>query len=104
VAIVLALLSALAYGLFTCEEGLSVSALREDRAGVAWEVDDDAAVATVVIRSGFEAARLAGRSGAWRDRGNEGYVRVTIRGRAGACWTQPRFIAPVVGTGTAGAS
>jgi hypothetical protein len=86
-------LSALAYGMFTCEQGLSLR-LHEDRAGVAYECEDDGAVGTVIIRNGFEAARLSGRRGEYRDLGTEGYVRVVVRAGDRACWTQPRFIAP----------
>ncbi|MBA3707817.1 MAG: hypothetical protein H0W83_03225 [Planctomycetes bacterium] len=90
-------LSALAYGLFTCEQGLRL-ALHEDRVGVAYECDRDDAVGTVIIRDGFEALRLTGRSGAYRDRGTEGYVRLVVRSGEDACSTQPRFIAPSVAT------
>ncbi|MBA2481717.1 MAG: hypothetical protein H0V44_13725 [Planctomycetes bacterium] len=86
-------LSALAYGLFTCEEGLSLR-LHEDRAGVAYEVDRDDAVGTVIIRNGFEATRLTGRRGEYRDLGTEAYVRLVVRAGTAVCWTQPRFIAP----------
>ncbi len=96
-------LSALAYGLFVCEEGARLVSLLEDRAGVAWEVADAAAKATVVIRGGYEAAILTGASGSWKDRGNEGYVRVVVRAGEGACWTQPRFIASTVPASTTGA-
>ncbi len=94
------LLSALAYGLYTCEEGLTLAALEEDRGGIAIEMppgcDGDAAV---VVRGGFEAARLSGHRLNWRDLGSEGYVRLAISardgdGRVGRCWTQPRFVAP----------
>jgi hypothetical protein len=87
-------LSALAYGQFICEEGLTLGALHEDRSGVAWRTEAADAEATVVIRGGFEVGRIQGTSGSWRDQGNEGYVRVVVRSSQGACWTQPRFIAP----------
>jgi hypothetical protein len=87
-------LSALAYGLFVAEEGLSLGRLEEDRAHVAWDCGRAEAAATVLIREGFEAGRIAGAAGEWRDRGSEGYVRVVVRAGGDACWTQPRFIAP----------
>jgi hypothetical protein len=87
-------LSALAYGQFVCEEGLALKRLDEDRERVAWDAGREDAEATVLIRGGYEAARLRGASGEWRDRGSEGYVRVTIRSGAGTCWTQPRLIMP----------
>jgi hypothetical protein len=87
-------LSALAYGLFVCEEGLQLTAFAEDRAGVSWTCADPAAEATVIVRGGYEAARLPGPTGAWKDLGNEAYVRLVIRTPTGACFTQPRFIGP----------
>jgi len=90
-----ALIAALAYGGFTCEDGLALARLDEDRAGVRWQVVDPGAIeTTVVVRGGFPAARLTGPTGEWRDRGNEGYVRLVVSGPGGCCWTQPRFIAP----------
>lgn len=85
-------LAALAYGAFTCEEGLSPTLLDEDRAGVRWRFPD-ATEATVIVRGGYEAVRTAGTNGEWRDRGGEGYVRVAFASPAGRCWTQPRFVA-----------
>jgi hypothetical protein len=92
-----AVISALAYGLFTCEEGLALERLDEDRGGVGYGVGaaiEGEVEAAVIIRGGFEAARLRGRSARWDDRGNETYVRLVVRSSAGACWTQPRFVAP----------
>jgi len=88
-----AVISALAYGNFCCEEGLSLERLEEDRSGVRLAADH-AFAATVIVRGGFEAARLQGAEVRWEDQGNEGYVRVVVRSPSGACWTQPRFIAP----------
>ncbi len=87
-------LSALAYGLFVCEQGLALSRLLEDRSHVEWDCGQADASASVVIRGGFEAAVIPGAQGAWQDRGTEIYVRVVVRAGSGACWTQPRFIAP----------
>jgi len=87
-------LSALAYGVFVCEEGLTLSELQEDRRGVRWVSGRADAVAGVVIRDGYEAASLPGPAGQWRDLGSEGYVRVVVRAGNDACWTQPRFVAP----------
>jgi hypothetical protein len=87
-------LSALAYGLFVCEESLSLSSLQEDRSGVSWQCERDDATASVIIRDGFEVASIPGRGGSWSDSGKEGYVRVVIRAGTAACWTQPRFVAP----------
>jgi hypothetical protein len=95
-----ALISALAYGTFTCEEGLAVSVLDESRQGVKWIVPHVAETA-VIVRDGFEAARIAGTSGAWQDRGSEGFVRLVMRSSVGNAWTQPRFIAPVQNSGGA---
>ena len=92
-----ALISALAYGNFVCEEGLTLAAFDEHRAGVNWRADVDTEAA-VIVRGGFEAARVFGRTVAWRDRGSEGYVRLVIRGGGGAVWTQPRFVAAVTPT------
>jgi hypothetical protein len=87
-------ISALAYGLFLCEEGLRLTHFNEDRAGLTWTCAESDAVATVVARGGFEIATIPGPTGSWQDLGNEAYVRVVVRRGDGACWTQPRFISP----------
>ena len=96
-----AVISALAYGLFTCDEGLSLTGLHEDRAGVAYACDR-ATAATVIIRGGFEAETLRGAPGAQvvrKDRGNEAVVRLVISDADGnRCSTQPRFVVPSAGT------
>ncbi len=87
---------ALGLGGFTCGDR-ELAELTEDRVGTGWRVagdDADAAVATVIVRGGFEAATIRGPAGAWRDRGDEGLVRVVVRTPTGTCWTQPRFVAP----------
>jgi hypothetical protein len=88
-----AVISALAYGNFCCEEGLRLERLEEDQVGVRLAAGH-AFAAAVIVRGGFEAARLAGTEVRWDDHGNEGYVRVVARSTTGACWTQPRFVAP----------
>jgi hypothetical protein len=93
-----AVISALAYGTFTCEEGLAVSVLDESRQGVKWTLPI-AADTAVIVRDGFEAGRISGITGEWQDRGSEGFVRLVMRSSAGTAWTQPRFIAPVVSKG-----
>lgn len=89
----LAMLSALAYGNVLCEEGLHLRRCDETPQGVDIAADEELE-ATVVIRGGFEAARLTGRELRWRDQGHEGSVRLVVRGPSGTCWTQPRFVAP----------
>jgi len=86
------LLSALAYGGALCCDGLEPVALLEDRHGVRWTLPVPGEGA-VIVRQGFEIARIAGSEGQWIDRGNEGYIRMELRTAAGNCWTQPRFIA-----------
>ena len=93
-----AVISALAYGTFTCEEGLAVSLLDESRQGVKWTLPVEAETA-VIVRDGFEAGRIRGVSGEWQDRGSEGFVRLVMRSPSGSAWTQPRFIAPVLSKG-----
>jgi hypothetical protein len=88
-----AVVSALAYGNFCCEEGLRLERLEEDRSGVRLAARQPF-TAAVIVRGGFEAARLQGAEVRWEDQGNEGYVRVVARSAGGACWTQPRFVAP----------
>ncbi len=88
------LLSALAYGLFVCEEGLEMRELHEDRTQVGWDTGRSETIASVVVRDGFEAARISGAQGRWVDQGRELYVRVVLRAGQDGCWTQPRFIAP----------
>lgn len=96
-----AVISALAYGLFTCDEGLSLTGLHEDRAGVAYACDR-ATEATVIIRGGFEAETLRGQPQQQvvrKDRGNEAVVRLVISDAEGnRCSTQPRFVVPSAGT------
>ena len=91
----LSAISALAYGLFTCDEGLSLDGLHEDRAGVGY-VAPVATTASVIIRGGFEAATLAGAAGTTvhrPDAGNETVVRLVVSDAAGnTVWTQPRFV------------
>lgn len=94
-----AVISALAYGTFICEEGLPVAVLDESRQGVKWSLPQDADTA-VIIRNGFEAGHIRGTAGEWHDRGSEGYVRLVMRSPGGTAWTQPRFIAPVQQKGT----
>ena len=97
-----AVISALAYGTFTSEDGLAVALLDESREGVKWTLPI-AAETSVIVRDGFEAGRINGISGAWRDRGTEGYVRLIMRSVSGSAWTQPRFIAPTIAAnGSAG--
>ncbi len=86
-----AALAALAYGGFTCEEGLSLVRLDEEPTGVRWTLPT-VGEAAVIVRGGYEAARIAGEAGEWRDRGGEGYVRVALTAASGRCWTQPRFV------------
>jgi hypothetical protein len=90
-----AVISALAYGTFTCEEHLAVAKLDESRTGVSWELPNEAET-SVIVRDGFEAAKIIGRSGTWNDKGSESYVRLVMRSADGCAWTQPRFIAPGV--------
>lgn len=96
-----AVISALAYGLFTCDEGLSLTGLHEDRAGIAYACERATEV-TVIIRGGFEAEILRGEAGAQvvrKDRGNEAVVRLVISDVDGnRCSTQPRFVVPSAGT------
>ena len=96
------ILSALAYGTFTCDDGLVLTGLQEDRAGIAWS-SDCATTATAVIRDGFEAGTIrtaAGAIGKRADGVGELVVRLVIRDDQGhSCWTQPRFVS---GTATSG--
>lgn len=94
-----AVISALAYGTFTCEEGLEVAVLDESRQGVRWTLPVEADT-TVLVRDGFEAGRIHGNVGDWRDRGSEGYVRLVMKSAVGSAWTQPRFVAPNAGQGS----
>lgn len=97
-----AVISALAYGTFTSEEGLAVAMLDESRQGVKWTLPIGAET-SVMVRDGFEAGRINGISGEWCDRGTEGYVRLVMRSAFGSAWTQPRFIAPTIASnGSAG--
>ncbi len=89
-----AVVSALAFGGFVCEDGLALSELHEDRQGVRWRVAATEASAQVVIKGGFTAAEIPGAAGVYTDTGREGYARVVVAAGAGRVWTQPRLIAP----------
>jgi hypothetical protein len=90
-----AVLSALAYGLYTCGEGLELARFTEHSHGVSYHVAPGSdAQAAVIVSGGFHAAAIVGDDGEWTDTGNERYVRLVISARQGRCWTQPRFIAP----------
>lgn len=90
-----AALSALAFGLFTCHNGWTGLQINEDRNGVSWSSEDGRSVqARVLVRDGFEMASMDGAQGSWRDRGDEGTVRLHISDGTHAVWTQPRFIMP----------
>lgn len=89
-----ALIAALAYGAFICEEGLSATTLCEDRAGVELEVDRPADF-SVLARGGFPVQASRGTCLSWRDRGGEGVVRIeAVADDGGRLWTQPRLVAP----------
>ena len=86
-------LAALGFGAFSCEDGLTPIELVEDPYGVRWRLAESGEAA-IIVRGGFEAQRLRGFAGEWRDSGGEGYVRIELTTAHGRCWTQPRFIAP----------
>lgn len=87
------MLSALAYGAFTCHDGLEPISLEETPQRVAWTMDRPV-TATVIGRGGFELATSTGTAGSYADRGTEGTVRVVLAATDATCWTQPRFVAP----------
>lgn len=91
-----AVISALAFGCFVCEDGLELASLHEDRSGVQWAVVDPGSPvsAQIIVKGGFTLAVVPGLSGSYVDQGREGYARVVVA--AGGCrlWTQPRLIAP----------
>jgi hypothetical protein len=90
-----AALSAMAYGMYTCGEGLELARFTEHSHGVNYHVaPGSGAQAAVIVSGGFRAAAIVGDDGEWTDAGNERYVRLVISARQGRCWTQPRFIAP----------
>ncbi|GEM_PF-3577487 len=93
-----AVISALAYGNFVCEEGLRLERLDEDRTGVR-VIAGQPIEATVIVRGGFEAARLNGNDLRYDDRGTEAYVRLVLHSAQGRCWTQPRFVQARPGPG-----
>jgi hypothetical protein len=86
-------LSSLMYGNFICaqEEAALPIGWQEDREGIAWQ---DGPPFELLDRHGFVLHAGTG-AGAWRDRGDEGLVRVRWRHPSGAlAWSQPRLIAP----------
>lgn len=87
-------ISSLAYGNCLACEGLEPVAFHEDRTSVSWDAGRDDAVATIIIKGGFEAQRIAAPTGSYTDQGHERTVRIVLRSGDAACWTQPRMIAP----------
>ena len=86
-------ISALAYGLFTCHEGIALTAFEESQSGVSWQASESVE-ASIIGRGGFEIAQAHGTAGSYTDTGMEGTVRVVLRSGTRSCWTQPRFVAP----------
>ncbi|MDA3963693.1 MAG: hypothetical protein PF961_23135 [Planctomycetota bacterium] len=86
-----AALLSLAYGLFTCGQGLVPAELEETRSGVRWRFDEPV-TASVIVRGGFEANTVQGDTGSWTDRGTEGYVRLAFTAGQRRCWSQPRLV------------
>lgn len=91
------LLAALAAGRFYASNGprLARVEMRSDLCEVEAEAWDTLAFRLVFIGAGGrELARIRGRSGSYRPRGDEGYVRCRIETGQGLCaWTQPMFLA-----------
>jgi len=90
-------LSALAFGVFDCRQGAELEAVQvhDDRNGVAWSGGPDDLQVSVILREGYEVHQANGPAGQWRDRGNEGVVRLRMTTPSGAkLWSQPRFIMP----------
>ncbi|MEK7411860.1 MAG: hypothetical protein AAB263_00920 [Planctomycetota bacterium] len=90
-------ISALAYGLFTCHDGVELTTFAESQLGVQWQTSESID-ASVIGRGGFEIATSHGTTGSHTDTGREGTVRVVLRSGPRSCWTQPRFVAPRKGT------
>ncbi|TVR13233.1 MAG: hypothetical protein EA401_07335 [Planctomycetota bacterium] len=90
-----AALSALAFGLYFCHDGWPGVRITEDRQGISWASEDGCNLqARVLIRDGFEVACIEGPQGSWKDRGDEGTVRLHLSNGVHNIWTQPRFIMP----------
>lgn len=89
---------ALTYGAVLAGDHHLITRLEEDRRGVRWQLSTAASV-RVVIRGGLDAAEFTaepGTPGEWRDRGNEGCVRLVVTSADGRqAWTQPRLIMPL---------
>ncbi len=86
------ILSALSFGVFLCEDGLS-AAIDESPRHVAWTCAEPVE-AEVLGRDGFTLASASGREGRYDDTGREGVVRVALRAGPRVCLSQPRFVAP----------
>ena len=92
-------MSALAFGVFHCVKGKAFATmqLEDERQGVTWSGGPEDLSTAVILREGYEAQRLSGPAGEWRDRGNEGVVRLRMTApshQGGGLWSQPRFIMP----------
>jgi len=88
------ILAGLAYGNFLTGPG-PVPDLREDREGVSWSGAGRGAEVAVVVRGGFEASRIRGDEGSWRDRGSEAYVRLVFELDGRLVRSQPRMVMPL---------
>jgi hypothetical protein len=91
-----ALVAALTAGRFYASNGprLARIDMRPERCEVEAEQCGMVALRLVFIGAGGrELARISGRSGSYRPRGDEGYVRCRIESGQGECaWTQPMFL------------
>lgn len=88
------LLASLVYGSFHVSTGPLLSSLVEGRQGLELGLKEVADL-RVIVRGGFEARRERGLTLRWRDRGDEGYVRVEASTADGTVWTQPRLVMPL---------
>ena len=90
------ILSALAFGVFDCRNGTALDevSVEDHREGVRWSGVPDSAQTVIVLREGYEIPQPPGAEGAWRDRGNEGVVRLRMRADDACLWSQPRFVMP----------
>lgn len=89
-------LSALAFGVFDCRNGSDLSGLsiEDHREGVRWAGGPESMETAIVLREGYEIPQAPGPAGEWRDRGNEGVVRLRAQAGDATLWSQPRFIMP----------
>ena len=91
-----AIVEALASGEFYASTGVTIAELEVSPDSIELEIEQDREnvyTTTFTGRGGITVAEEAGLEARYRTRGDEGYVRATVRSSSGSkAWTQPLFL------------